>query len=63
MHANALLTGSGTTTIMLADLGDPRAILANPAMRAVLIRPKSDQRMEGPTLCRFLTPRFPASLI
>jgi hypothetical protein len=33
VHANALLTGSGTT-IMLADLRDPHAILADPKLRA-----------------------------
>ena len=30
VHANALLTGSGTTSIVLADLRDPKAILAHP---------------------------------
>ena len=30
VHANALLTGSGTTSIVLADLRDPEAILARP---------------------------------
>jgi SAM-dependent methyltransferase len=30
VHANALLTGSGTTAIVLADLRDPGAILAHP---------------------------------
>ena len=30
VHANALLTGSGTTSIVLADLRDPEAILAHP---------------------------------
>ena len=29
-HANALLTGSGTTRIVLADLREPEAILAHP---------------------------------
>jgi len=32
VHANALLTGSGTTTVVLADLRDPRAILADPKL-------------------------------
>jgi hypothetical protein len=32
VHANALLTGSGTTGIVLADLRDPAAILAHPAL-------------------------------
>jgi|ERR1022692_302202 hypothetical protein len=30
VHANALLTGSGTTRIVLADLREPRAILRHP---------------------------------
>jgi hypothetical protein len=30
VHANALLTGSGTTRIVLADLRDPEAILQHP---------------------------------
>ena len=30
VHASALLTGSGTTRIVLADLRDPEAILAHP---------------------------------
>jgi thiopeptide-type bacteriocin biosynthesis protein len=34
MHANALPTGSGTTTVVLADLRDPHAILAHPELRA-----------------------------
>lgn len=34
VHANALLTGSGATTVVLADLRDPQAILAAPALRA-----------------------------
>lgn len=34
VHANALLTGSGTTTIVLADLRDPHAILADPKLRS-----------------------------
>jgi hypothetical protein len=36
VHANALLTGSGTTSIVLADLRDPEAILADPALRALI---------------------------
>jgi hypothetical protein len=36
VHANALLTGSGTTTIILADLREPQAILADPALHAVI---------------------------
>ena len=31
VHANALLTGSGTAGIVLAHLRDPAAILAHPA--------------------------------
>ena len=31
VHANALLTGSGATGIVLADLRDPAAILAHPS--------------------------------
>src|SRR5260221_1362158 len=30
VHANALLTGTGTTRIVLADLREPEAILAHP---------------------------------
>lgn len=33
VHANALLTGNGTTIVVLADLREPHAILANPALR------------------------------
>lgn len=36
MHANALLTGSGTTSIVLADLRDPGAILAHPKVRGLI---------------------------
>jgi len=36
VHANALLTGSGTTSIVLADLRDPEAILAHPKVRALI---------------------------
>jgi hypothetical protein len=36
VHANALLTGSGTTSIVLADLRDPGAILAHPKVRALI---------------------------
>lgn len=36
VHANALLTGEGTTSIVLADLRDPAAILASPAVRTIL---------------------------
>jgi S-adenosyl methyltransferase len=36
VHANALLTGSGTTAIVLADLRDPAAILAHPALRELI---------------------------
>jgi S-adenosyl methyltransferase len=35
-HANALLTGSGTTGIVLADLRDPGAILAQPKVRELI---------------------------
>ena len=34
VHATALLTGSGTATVVLADLRDPQAILADPELRA-----------------------------
>jgi hypothetical protein len=34
VHANALLTGNGTTAIVLADLRDPHAILADPKLSA-----------------------------
>ena len=34
VHANALLTGTGTTGIVLADLRDPRAILAHSRLAA-----------------------------
>jgi SAM-dependent methyltransferase len=36
VHANALLTGTGTTSIVLADLRDPRAILAHPEVRKLI---------------------------
>jgi hypothetical protein len=36
VHANALLTGSGNTSIVLADLRDPGAILAHPKVRDVI---------------------------
>src|ERR1700761_9439088 len=36
VHANALLTGSGTTGIVLADLRDPAAILDHPALAELI---------------------------
>jgi len=36
VHANALLTGTGTTGIVLADLRDPAAILAHPRLRELI---------------------------
>ena len=36
VHANALLTGSSTTSIVLADLREPGAILAHPKVRALI---------------------------
>jgi hypothetical protein len=36
VHANALLTGSGTTSIVLADLRAPETILAHPRVRALI---------------------------
>lgn len=36
VHANALLTGSGTTSIVLADLRDPEAILTHPKVRELI---------------------------
>jgi S-adenosyl methyltransferase len=36
VHANALLTGSGSTSIVLADLRDPEAILADPKLRGLI---------------------------
>jgi hypothetical protein len=36
VHANALLTGSGTTGIVLADLRDPEAVLAHPKLRGLI---------------------------
>jgi hypothetical protein len=36
VHANALLTGRGTTGIVLADLRDPAAILSNPTVRRLI---------------------------
>ena len=36
VHANALLTGTGTTSIVLADLRDPDAILAHPKLRELI---------------------------
>ncbi|WP_419997836.1 SAM-dependent methyltransferase [Streptomyces boninensis] len=35
-HADALLTGSGATSVVLADLRDPQAILDHPDVRRVL---------------------------
>jgi hypothetical protein len=36
VHANALLTGRGTTGIVLADLRDPAAILSHPTTRRLI---------------------------
>ena len=36
VHANALLTGSGTTSIILADLREPEATLVHPKVRALI---------------------------
>jgi S-adenosyl methyltransferase len=36
VHANALLTGNGTTSIILADLRGPEEILAHPKVRALI---------------------------
>jgi hypothetical protein len=36
VHANALLTGSGTTSVALADLRDPEAVLAHPNVRGLI---------------------------
>jgi hypothetical protein len=36
VHANALLTGNGSTGIVLADLREPEAILAHPVTRALI---------------------------
>ena len=36
VHANALLTGTGTTGIVLADLREPAAILADPRLRELI---------------------------
>lgn len=36
VHANALLTGSGTTSIVLADLRDPAGIRADPKLRGLI---------------------------
>ena len=36
VHASALLTGTGTTRIVLADLRDPEAILAHPKVRDLI---------------------------
>jgi hypothetical protein len=36
VHANALLTGSGTTSIVLADLREPEVILDHPKTRALV---------------------------
>jgi hypothetical protein len=36
VHANALLTGSGATGIVLADLREPEAILDHPVTRALI---------------------------
>jgi hypothetical protein len=36
VHANALLTGSGTASIVLADLREPEVILEHPKTRALI---------------------------
>jgi hypothetical protein len=36
VHANALLTGSGATSIVLADLREPEVILTHPKTRALI---------------------------
>src|ERR1700691_5375807 len=36
VHANALLTGTGSTDIVLADLRDPAGILADPRVRELI---------------------------
>jgi hypothetical protein len=36
VHASALLAGAGTTSIVLADLRDPEAILAHPGVRGLI---------------------------
>jgi hypothetical protein len=36
VHANALLTGTGTTSIVLADLREPEAILAHPGVTELI---------------------------
>jgi hypothetical protein len=36
VYTNTLLTGSGTTSIVPADLCDPEAILAHPKVRALI---------------------------
>lgn len=36
VHANALLTGTGTTSIVLADLREPEIILGHPKTRALI---------------------------
>jgi len=36
VHADAMLTGSGATSIVLADLRDPEVILAHPKVRALI---------------------------
>jgi hypothetical protein len=36
VHANALLAGSGTTSIVLADLRDPGAILTHPKISGLI---------------------------
>src|ERR1700722_7736548 len=36
VHANALLTGSGATSIVLADLRDPKATLENQKLRGLI---------------------------
>lgn len=36
VHANALLTGDGNTSIVLADLRDPQAILAHPQTQELI---------------------------
>jgi hypothetical protein len=36
VHSNALLTGSGTTSVVLGDVRDPKVILAHPKVREMI---------------------------
>src|SRR3984957_11817503 len=54
VHANALLTGRGDTSIVLADLRDPQAILGHPKVRE-LINPAEPAALLLVAILHFVT--------